>query len=239
MSRSFMPIMGKDQAGLELGSPSESSNYGKQDEYPTAYNQEAPEYFERKRERSVVRRDYRSHAALALGVALILCCAGAAVATYLAVQFHNQARHWWVAGYTASRLPLILALILNDLSSQPQIESPNLNSSTSSLQLVANSSCSKSKNTYTSAVNSTTFSTHCHTWFQGYNLLGVYVYTFEACIDACASFNSYIYMHNTSRCYSVTYDAAKEDSGRGNCWLKAVPNIVATPKDATDSAVLQ
>ncbi|KAL8627653.1 hypothetical protein Q9189_006647 [Teloschistes chrysophthalmus] len=45
--------MGKDQAGLELGSPSESSNYGKQDEYPTAYNQEAPEYYERKRERSV------------------------------------------------------------------------------------------------------------------------------------------------------------------------------------------
>lgn len=93
MSQPFTLAMGKDQAGLELGSPSESSNYGKQDEYPTAYNQEAPEYYERKRERSVVRRNCRSQTALALGVALILCCAGAAVATYFAVQFRNQARY--------------------------------------------------------------------------------------------------------------------------------------------------
>ncbi|KAL9586587.1 MAG: hypothetical protein Q9203_003805 [Teloschistes exilis] len=208
--------MGKDQAGLELGSPRKSSNYGRQDEYPTAYNQEAPEYYERKRERSVVRRDCRSQTAFALGLALILCCAGAVVATYFAIQFRNQARYC-----------------------QPPNEISKLNTSTSSSQLVATSSCSQSKPTYTSDVNSTTFSTHCHTWFQGHNLLGVYVYTFEACMDACASFNSYGYMHNASRCHSVTYDAAKEDAGRGNCWLKALPNIAATSKDATDSAALQ
>ncbi|KAL8691113.1 MAG: hypothetical protein Q9218_003587 [Villophora microphyllina] len=86
--------MGKGEAGLELGSPSECSNYGKQDEYPTAYNQEAPEYFERKRERTIVRWDYRSQTAIVLSIALLLCCAGAAVASYFAVQFRNQARHW-------------------------------------------------------------------------------------------------------------------------------------------------
>lgn len=58
-------------------------------------------------------------------------------------------------------------------------------------------------------------------------------------MDACASYNGYDYMHNGSRCYSVTYDAFKEDAGRGNCWLKARPNIAATVRNVTDSAVLE
>lgn len=58
-------------------------------------------------------------------------------------------------------------------------------------------------------------------------------------MDACVSSNSYDYMHNGSRCYSVTYDAVKKDAGNGNCWLKVRPNIVATARNLTDSAVLE
>ena len=58
-------------------------------------------------------------------------------------------------------------------------------------------------------------------------------------MDACASFNGYDYTHRGFRCYSVTYDATKENSGKGNCWLKAIPNIGATARNATDSAVIE
>lgn len=114
-----------------------------------------------------------------------------------------------------------------------------LNSTNVASSLVPTSSCSRLSSSYTSPSNDTKFTAQCETWYQGNNILGVYVYTFEACMDACASFNVYNYMHNGSRCYSVTYDAAKENSGRGNCWLKAMPNIAATARNATDSAVIE
>ena len=134
---------------------------------------------------------------------------------------------------------MLRAVMLSSLSGLQPIMHGKFNSSHSLPPLVPTSSCSTLNTSYTSAVNSATFVPRCGTWYRGNDLLGVYVYTFEACMDACASFNSYDYIHNASRCYSVTYDAVKKNTGNGNCWLKARPNIIATTRNLTDSAVLE
>ena len=128
---------------------------------------------------------------------------------------------------------------ITSYSSAAQPIPEELNSTKGASLLVPTSSCSSLSAPYTSSINSARFAPHCRTWYRGNNLLGVYVYTFEACMDVCASYNSYDYMHNSSRCYSVTYDAVKTNTGDGNCWLKARPNIIASARDVTDSAVLE
>ena len=86
--------MHNDQAELEVGSPAESAIYGKQDEYPTVYNLEGAEYFPYRRQQESITRNYAlSKTTLALSIALILCCAGAAVASYFAVQYYERAQH--------------------------------------------------------------------------------------------------------------------------------------------------
>lgn len=89
--------MSKEQAELEVGSPAESPLYGKQDLYPTAYNLEMPEYYEYERQKKVFRRHFKiEKTTLVLSVGLLLCCAGAAVASYFAVEFRNRAQNWYV-----------------------------------------------------------------------------------------------------------------------------------------------
>lgn len=177
-----------------------------------------PEFCEYEKQKKATRKHLRPEkTTLVLSIALLLCCAGAAVASYFAVEYRDRAQ----------KCGLLQLLV-----------SGNFNSS-QSLPLVPTSSCSTFNTSYTSAVNSATFTPRCRTWYRGNDLLGVYVYTFEACMDACASFNSYDYIHNASRCYSVTYDAVKQNTGNGNCWLKSRPNITAIAKNATDSAVLE
>ena len=89
--------MSKEQAELEVGTPADSPLYGKQDLYPTAYNLETPEYFEYQRQKKASRMHLRpDKTTLALGVALLLCYAGTAVASYFAVEFHYRAQKWYV-----------------------------------------------------------------------------------------------------------------------------------------------
>lgn len=91
--------MSKEQAELEVGSPAQSSIYGKQDEYPTAYNLEAPEYLpcNNRRRDSGINNSRRFNKITAAWIAaLLLCCAAAAVATYFALDFRDQARNWYI-----------------------------------------------------------------------------------------------------------------------------------------------
>lgn len=89
--------MGREQAELEVGSPAESSTYGKQDEYPTAYNLEGAEYFPYKRHKQSNKRSYTIPTTLLiLSMALLLCCAAAALASYFAIVFHKRAVRWYV-----------------------------------------------------------------------------------------------------------------------------------------------
>lgn len=97
--------MSKEQAELEVGSPAESPLYGKQDLYPTAYNLEMPEYCEYERQKKATRKQFRlEKTKLVLGVALLLCCAGAAVASYFAIEFHDRARKWYVQNRSCNEL---------------------------------------------------------------------------------------------------------------------------------------
>lgn len=89
--------MSREQAELEVGSPAVSSMYGKQDEYPTAYNLEGAEYSPYERHEQSIKRSYTLPTTiLILSMTLLLCCAGAAVASYFAVVFHERAVRWYV-----------------------------------------------------------------------------------------------------------------------------------------------
>lgn len=89
--------MDKGQAELEVGTPPETAMYGRQDEYPTAYNLEAPELCEYKRRKESIRVAPAKHkTTIALSVALILCCAIAAVASYFALVFRARVQNWYV-----------------------------------------------------------------------------------------------------------------------------------------------
>ena len=89
--------MDKQQAELEVGTPPETPMYGRQDEYPTAYNLEAPEFCEYKRKKESIRIASSNHkTTIALSVALILCCAAAAIASYFAFVFRDKLQNWYV-----------------------------------------------------------------------------------------------------------------------------------------------
>ena len=82
-----------------------------------------------------------------------------------------------------------------------------------------------------------TFTISCTTDFLGDDMLGVYVYTMEACMEACASYNSHEDTHSTS-CGAVSYDTTMEQN-MGNCFLKENgQNITERTKKTTISARL-
>ena len=67
--------------------------------------------------------------------------------------------------------------------------------------------------------------------------MGVWVYTFAACMEACASWNDH---QIEPPCYAVSYDTSgdfTEEGGIGNCFLKRVKGITPKGKKVTDSAV--
>ena len=88
--------------------------------------------------------------------------------------------------------------------------------------------CSALSSPYT-AITHAKFNVQCQT---DYNLphtllFAVYVYQFEDCINACASYNKGINNAN-STCYSATYSigvsrADQVDHSGGNCYLRGAP----------------
>ncbi|KAL8918224.1 MAG: hypothetical protein Q9172_005517 [Xanthocarpia lactea] len=103
------------------------------------------------------------------------------------------------------------------------------------------SNCSEIGNgkTYISASQNTGFTVLCETDYPNSDSLGIWVFTFADCIEACASWNAH---RNSPPCYSISYDfgdAFTEESGTGNCFFKGVSNIPARPRTATSSADAQ
>ena len=77
------------------------------------------------------------------------------------------------------------------------------------------------------------------TVYGGHDLMGVYVYTFTDCVNACAFFNDDTYTsgHGNGTCYAVSFNFALSQN-EGNCWLKGHPNIPLHSNETVDSAVL-
>ena len=71
--------------------------------------------------------------------------------------------------------------------------------------------------------------------------MGILVYTFKDCMNACASYNQYtkeVFNANTT-CFGVSYDLNMNATVAGNCWLKAYNNTPATTNfKGVDSARL-
>ncbi|CAF9925287.1 MAG: hypothetical protein HETSPECPRED_005796 [Heterodermia speciosa] len=90
---------------------------------------------------------------------------------------------------------------------------------------------------YIAAEKQAPFTIHCKTDYPGSDMLGVWVFTFADCMEACATYNV---LRKTPPCYAVTYKFGTSDTeqgGQGNCWLKESDNVAARSKNTTDSGV--
>ena len=72
------------------------------------------------------------------------------------------------------------------------------------------------------------------------DLVGVYVYTFTDCVNACAIFNDRISTggHSNWTCYAVSFNFALA-ADEGNCWLKGYQNLPFHRNETVDTAILQ
>ena len=86
---------------------------------------------------------------------------------------------------------------------------------------------------YTEPVSKAQFDVGCETDYAGDDMLGIYVYKFATCIEACADLNK---RNTNTPCSGVSYDVTMGPLG-GNCFLKASGvRQVATTKNTTSSA---
>ena len=69
--------------------------------------------------------------------------------------------------------------------------------------------------------------------------MGVYVYTFTDCVNACAIYNDPASTgdHGNSTCYAVSFNFALP-ADTGNCWLKDQQKIPFHSNETVDSAIL-
>jgi len=77
--------------------------------------------------------------------------------------------------------------------------------------------------------------------YDGSDMLGVWVFTFADCMEACASWNA---RHLSTKCYTVSYDISNtgvsvENSGLGNCFLKDSNKIQGRKRSPTSSGSMK
>lgn len=95
--------------------------------------------------------------------------------------------------------------------------------------------CSSLPSLYTSQItlSKAQFDLSCETDYPGNDMLGIYVYKFATCIDACADLNA---RTTNTPCSAVSFDYSMSPEV-GNCFLKASGiRQVATTKNTTSSA---
>ncbi|KAL8790921.1 MAG: hypothetical protein Q9213_000346 [Squamulea squamosa] len=95
------------------------------------------------------------------------------------------------------------------------------------------------KEIYVAAFTKMRFTVHCETDYPGSDMLGIWVFTFADCMEACASWNDH---KNTPSCHAVTYnygDDFTEESGFGNCFLKDNGDVPARFYNVSSSAQAQ
>ena len=104
--------------------------------------------------------------------------------------------------------------------------------------IIPSSNCSDMGSTYISAGSKASFTIHCETDFRQGDIMGVWVFTFADCMEACAAYNN---KKNSPPCYAVSYDPEGDIftqwSGFGNCFLKGSKDIPALSTNLTSSAV--
>lgn len=95
-------------------------------------------------------------------------------------------------------------------------------------------------NAYVSSLTKHLFAISCATDFPGGDMIGVFVYNFGDCIEACASYNMNVADPRlNSTCLGVSYDISfLKAGGLGNCFLKSTLGDGPRGKNVTSSAVV-
>ena len=110
---------------------------------------------------------------------------------------------------------------------------PLANSKTSS----PTNDCTQLSSTYVSAMCTAQFNVLCNAAFYKFDILGVFVYRFEDCMEVCASFSQF-QSSNATR-YGVTFDMnGPQQGGEGNCFLENTRDIDSTATTGVSSAEL-
>ena len=109
--------------------------------------------------------------------------------------------------------------------------------------MLPTSDCDKIDKPYVSTIGiHTEFDVFCESDLGGTDWMGVYVYSFEDCIQACASFNFHQTNNGTANtCFGVAFawDHYKSAPGfTGNCFLKDESGMTPTHKAHTSAASL-
>ena len=127
----------------------------------------------------------------------------------------------------------------------PSAGSANLSStaspacpSPSNTTTVATDNCHNMGTRYESQYSNANFTVECGLDYAGNDMMGVYVYTFEDCIESCASYNARIISQSQLKCARVSYDKTFEHSLKvGNCFWKASGlTQIGSSKSVTSSA---
>lgn len=96
--------------------------------------------------------------------------------------------------------------------------------------------CTQLSPTFVSSLSAKAeFNLSCNTAFHDYNILGVFVYRFEDCMEACASYNHF--QSSNTTCHGATFDLRRpQQGGKGNCFLKDTRGINSTALNGVSSA---
>ena len=99
--------------------------------------------------------------------------------------------------------------------------------------------CSRLPSPFASDQEGTQFTLYCGTDSPGNALLGIYVYTFQDCINACADYNRDEDGGRSQECDSASYSPLHEwEYKNQNCWLRYHDGQIHFIKDdTTDIAV--
>ena len=122
------------------------------------------------------------------------------------------------------------------ITSLPQATGSPNSESNNSCACTPASDCASLGSTWASElVSNIQFNISCNTHYSGGDIAGFMAYQFEDCMNACATYNTYITAHSSSNCTAVTYGATIEPPA--NCFLKD-STATESSEEGADSAVL-
>ena len=243
MSTAFDAKMSGLEVATPLDSPISDALAKEEDKYPyhlpdglqVSYDQESsyPHLW-----RTCRLRPTTLILSVALALVTVLAIVAAAVGGSLAAKNANVYR------------TLIQKLKNGSESDQPSRDPTAAHPSTSSMAQNYNNSCpigstttysptdacTKLPSTYISSLsNKTLFHVSCNTSYHDHNILGVFVYSLEDCIEACASFNHF--QSSNTTCLGLTFDLRRpQQGGKGNCFLKDFRGMDPTAMNGVSSA---
>ncbi len=102
----------------------------------------------------------------------------------------------------------------------PTYSSGSNNSSNDTVIFKPISNCSSLGTQYSSPNTQAQFAVHCQTDFAYNDLFSIFIYTFEDCINSCASFNQHYSTNGVGNCTHISYSTNMTVFPKANCYIK-------------------